>query len=41
MSHLAVLAIAIASFAAIAAFIVLCDRLTRADDESAPKGEPS
>jgi len=41
MSHLAIIAIAAAGFAAVAAFIVLCDRLTRVDGELTPKGEPS
>lgn len=41
MSHLAVIAIAAAGFAAVAAFLELCDRLTRTGDERGPQGEPS
>jgi hypothetical protein len=44
MSHLAVIALAVAGFAAVAAFLELFDRLTRTDEsppQAAPKGHPS
>jgi hypothetical protein len=39
MSHLAVLAIAAAGFAAVAAFLELCDRLTRPPEPAADRPE--